>query len=122
MQVPVSNKGGHLRDLATKDEIYQLIRDTPDIETLVNKPANMKSQYANLLKSDKLSDLVCIIKTSYGRNKSRIEQHKKLASVDDEYLQRAEKYLFDEISVSLGMTYDEARDFFNDEVGKAMEA
>lgn len=118
MQVPVSNKAGHLRDLVTKEEIDQLIRETPDIETLENKPANMKSQYANLLKTDKLSDLVCIIKTSYGRNKVRMEQHKKLASVDDEYLRKAEKYLFDELSVSLGMSYDEAKDYFNAEVDK----
>ncbi len=118
MQVPVSNKAGHLRDLVTKEEIHQLIEETPDIETLANKPANMKSQYANLLKGEKLSDLVCIIKTSYGRNKIRMEQHKKLASVDDEYLQRAEKYLFDELSVALKMSYDEAKQYFNEEVSK----
>lgn len=119
MQVPVSNKAGHLRDLVTKEQIQELIKETPDIDTLANKPANMKSQYANLLKSDKLEDLVCIIKTSYGRNKARLEQHKKLASVDDEYLKRAEDYLFNELSVALNMTYDEAKDYFNAEVEKA---
>lgn len=119
MQVPVANKAGHLRDLITKEQIHQLIQDTPDIETLVNKPANMKSQYAALLKSDDLSDLVRIIKTSYGRNQARMEQHKKLASIDDEYLQRAEKYLYDEISVALNMSYDESKQYFEDEVEKA---
>ena len=119
MQVPVSNKAGHLRDLVTKEQIQQLIQDTPDIETLANKPANMKSQYANLLKGDKLSDLIRIIKTSYGRNKTRLEQHKKLASVDDEYLRRAEDYLFNELSVALNMSYDEAKEYFNSEVEKA---
>ena len=118
MQVPVSNKAGHLRDLVTKDEIHDLIQNTPDIETLVNKPANMKSQYSALLKTDDLSDLVRIIKTSYGRNKIRMEQHKKLASIDDEYLQRAEKYLYDEISVALNLSYDESKQYFEDEVAK----
>ncbi len=118
MQVPVSNKAGNLRDLITEEQIQQLIKDTPDIEILENKPANMKSQYAALLKGNAVSDLVRIIKTSYGRNKARMEQHKKLASIDDEYLKKAEKYLYDEISVALGMTYDEAKAHFEDEVAK----
>lgn len=118
MQVPISNKAGHIRDLITKEEITELIKETPNIETLENKTANMKSQYANLLKTDSISDLVCIIKTSYLRNKARLDAHKKAASVDDEYLQKAEEYLFNELSVVLGMSYDEAKVYFNDEVNK----
>ena len=79
----------------------------------------MKSQYANLLKSDSLQDLICIIKTSYLRNKARADQHKKLASIDDEYLHKAEKYLYDELSVALDMTYDQSKAYFNKEVEKA---
>lgn len=119
MQVPVSNRAGNLRSLITSEEIRQLISDAPDIQTLENKPANMKSQYAALLKGNDISDLICIIKTSYGRNKARMEQHKKLASIDDEYLQKAEKYLYDEISVAMGISYDEAKNYFEDEVAKA---
>ena len=119
MQVPVSNKAGHLRDLITKEEIYDLIHEVPEIETLENKPANMKSQYANLLKTDSIRDLVCIIKTSYERNRIRVEQHKKAAAVDEEYLQKAEQYLFDEIAVVLNMSFEEAKAFFVDEMNKA---
>lgn len=118
MQVPVSNKAGNLRDLITEDEIRELIISAPDIRTLENKPANMKSQYAALLKGNDIQDLICIIKTSYGRNKARMEQHKKLASIDDEYLQKAENYLYQEISVALGKTYEEAKAYFEDEVAK----
>ncbi len=121
MQVPVANKGGHLRDLISRDQIDELIRSTPDIDPLASKPANMKSQYAALLKGDDIRDLIRIIKTSYERNMARVRQNKKTASVDDEYLRRAEKYLFDEISVSLGMSYDESKAFFEEEVAKLTE-
>ena len=94
MQVPVSNKAGHLRDLITKEQLLELIKETPELELLTNKPANMKSQYANLLKTNEITDLIRIIKTSYERNRIRMEQHKKAASVDDEYLQKAEGYLY----------------------------
>lgn len=118
MQVPVSNRGGHLRNLITREEIDRLIAEAPDIQQLANKPANMKSQYASLLKTDNLTDLICIIKTSYNRNRLRREQNKKMASVDDEYLQKAEKYLYAEIAVALGLSYDESKEFFENEVKK----
>lgn len=116
MQVPVSNKAGHLRDLVTKDQIDELIRNAPDIETLESKPANMKSQYATLMKGGSLEDLVCIIKTSYLRNDERMKNHKKLASIDAEYLEKAENLLYSELSVAMNMSYEESKEFFEKEV------
>ena len=121
MQVPVSNKGGHLRDLISREQIDELIVNTPDIETLESKPANMKSQYAALMKGDSLEDLVCIIKTSYLRNDERMKNHKKLASIDAEYLEKAEKLLFSELSIALGMPYEESKAFFEKEVARIVE-
>ncbi len=121
MQVPIANKGGHLRDLSTKEDIDALIRNVPDIEMLENKPANMKSQYAALMNGDALEDLIRIIKTSYMRNQQRLSNHKKLASIDDEYLQKAERYLYEEIGVALGMDFDESKAYFESEVRKVRE-
>ncbi len=118
MQVPVSNKAGHLRDLITKDELRELLRNSDKIKTLADKQANMKSQYVTLLKSDSLDDLICIIKTSYQRNKVRRENNKKLAAIDGEYLKKAEDYLFTEMSVATGMSYEECRQYFADELNK----
>ena len=121
MQVPVSNKAGHLRDLVTEGQIDELIQNAPDIETLESKPANMKSQYASLMKGDSLEDLVCIIKTSYLRNDERMKNHKKLASIDAEYLDKAEKLLYSELSVAMNMSYDESKAFFEKEVARVEE-
>lgn len=121
MQVPVANKAGNLRSLISVAELEDIMRRVPDIELLDNKPANMKSQYAALLKGNDVVDLIRIIKTSYARNKERLEQHKKLATVDDEYLQKAEKYLFDELSVVLGISYEEAREYFLQGVSRAAD-
>ncbi len=118
MHVPVSNKGGHLRDLVSREQIDDLIRSAPDIETLASKPANMKSQYAALMKGDSIQDLVCIIKTSYLRNNERAKNHKKLASIDAEYLKKAEKLLYTEIGIALNMTFEESKAFFEEEVSR----
>lgn len=118
MQVPVSNKGGHLRNLVTREEIVQLIKDAPSVETLESKPANMKSQYVTLMKSDSIVDLIRIIKTSYLRNHERLMNHKKLASIDSEYLNRAEKLLYTELSIALDMPYEDCKKSFEEEIQK----
>lgn len=119
MLVPVSNKAGHLRDLISKEEIKLLIKNYDDVEPLEDKPANMKSQYVAMLKGDSIEDLIRIIKTSYMRNKARIDSHKKLAAIDGEYLEKAETYLFKELGVSLGKTTEDAKEYFVKEVQKA---
>ncbi|MBQ6356382.1 MAG: hypothetical protein IJI52_04720 [Solobacterium sp.] len=118
MKVPVANKGGHLRDLITREEIDRLIGRFHTIECLENKPANMKSQYAALLKGDEPEELMRIIKTSYLRNKERLESHKKLASIDVEYMRKAEQYLFEEFAVALDTTFDQAKDYFEKQLDK----
>lgn len=118
MQVPVSNKGGHLRDVVSKERIDELCRSASCMETLESKPANMKSQYAALMKGDSLDDLVCIIKTSYQRNHERLKNHKKLASIDGEYLAKAEKLLYTEMSVAMNLPYDECKKYFEKQVRK----
>lgn len=118
MLVPVSNKAGHLRDLITTDEIKKLIKRFPDVEPLEDKPANMKSQYVTMLKGSSIEDLIRIMKTSYMRNKIRLDNHKKLAAIDGEYLDKAEGYLFKELSVTLGKSVEETKDYFMKEVTK----
>ena len=50
--------------------------------------------------------------------KSVLNNHKKLASIDDEYLQIAEKYLYEELSVVLDLSIEDTKDYFEKEVAK----
>lgn len=118
MQVPVSNVAGHLRDLMKPEEIMALIQEVPSIETLASKPANMKSQYLNLMHSNDVRDLIRIIKTSRKRNQDRIANKKRPASVDDEFLRKAEACLFNEIAASMQMSFEESKEFFENELVK----
>ncbi len=120
MTVPVSNKGGHLRNLITKKQLQELIEKVPDVDTLESKPANMRSQYAAVMKGDSLEDLITVIKTTYMRNAMREQNHKKTASIDEEYLGKAETYLYNELSYVLNMSPEDCKAYFNSEVEKAV--
>lgn len=118
MQVPVSNKAGHLRDLITKKELQALIERVQDMDMLENKTANMRAQYAAIMKGDSVEDLITIIKTSYFRNALRKKNHKKTADIDEEYLSKAENYLYNELSFVLNMSPQDCRIYFNEAVAK----
>lgn len=112
MLVPVSNKGGHLRDVITPAEAELLMENLDRIQPLVDKPANMKSQYVAMLKGDDIEDLIRVIKTAYMRNRTRMDNHKKLAAIDGEYLGRAQNYLLKELSVSYQKDYKTVEEDF----------
>lgn len=71
----------------------------------------IENEYKALLQSGSLEDLVCIIKTTYLRNYERKQSGKKISEIDDTYFHRAEKILYNELSVSLGMNFDDTKEY-----------
>ena len=63
-------------------------------------------------------DLIKIIKTSYLRNKERIDNNKKTTDKDNHYFNQAETYLYNEFSVVLNLSYEETKDYIINEVNK----
>lgn len=75
-------------------------------------------EYKELLKSNNLLDLVKIIKTSYLRNKKRLDNNKKVGEKDQNYFELAEKYLYTEFSIVLNLTYNDTKKYIIDEIAK----
>jgi len=76
----------------------------------------MEYEYKNLLSSGSHEDLVKIIKTTYLRNKERIDNKKKISDKDNRYFQLAEKYLYNEFSIVLGLTIEDTKEYVIDKV------
>lgn len=111
ISVPIDNKNGYLRDLLTKNEIEKLINEIPNIKPIETSLHTLENEYRSLFHSGKHEDLVRIIKTTYLRNKERIESKRNIGEKDKEYFNKAEKYLYNELSVVLGKTYDETKEY-----------
>ena len=71
----------------------------------------MENEYKRLLDTRALNDLVKIIKTTYLRNKERIDNKKKISEKDDNYFNKAEDYLYTELSVALNMKKSEVKKY-----------
>lgn len=116
IDVPVNNKMGYLRPLITKKEVEDIIKTIPNIKPIISTDRLIENEYRNLLNTNKHEDLIKIIKTTYLRNKERLDNNKKIGGKDDEYFKQAEKYLYSEFSIVLGMSYDETMKYVIEKV------
>ena len=55
--------------------------------------------------------MIKIIKTTYLRNKERLDNNKKISDIDDKYFNMAEKYLYKEFAIVLNMTYEDTKNY-----------
>lgn len=100
-----------LKDLMTREEIDRLLLEIPHINVLNMSDKQIEQTYKELMNNGTHEDLVKIIKTTYLRNQLRILNNKKISEKDDEYLKRAEKYLYEEIGVVLNMSFEQTKEY-----------
>ena len=118
IDVPVNNK--YIRDIINKNEINKIIDSIPSIDSIDVNSKYLENDYKRLMQSGNYEDLIKIIKTTYLRNKERIDNKKKATDKDLTYFKKAEEYLYTEFAVSLGVSYDEAKKYVIDRVNKVI--
>lgn len=118
IDVPVDNHLGHIRALMSKKDLEELIKKIPNISVIETNNKLIENEYRTLLNKGSHEDLIKIIKTTYLRNKERIDNNKKIGDKDNHYFLLAEKYLYTEISLVLKVSYDEAKEYVINEVLK----
>ena len=118
INVPVENKFGLLRNLIKKEELEKLIEMIPNINAIECNDKMIENEYRTLMNSGKHEDLISIIKTTYLRNKERLDNNKKIGDKDNSYFELAEKYLYNEFSIVLNMSYEDTKKYVIDKVSK----
>lgn len=121
ISVPVTNKFGFIRNLISKNEIMEIIKKIPNIETIETNDKLIENEYKNLMNTGSHEDLIKIIKTTYLRNKERIDNNKKIGDKDNNYFSLAEKYLYNEFAIVLNMSYDDTKKYVIEQVCKICE-
>lgn len=116
ISVLANNKGSTLRKIISKEACANLIKSIPNIEIIKINDKLIENEYKKLLNTEKHEDLIKIIKTTYTRNNERISNHKKIGEKDENYFNRAETLLYNELPVSLGKTYDDTKTYVIQEV------
>ncbi len=112
INIPVEDKMGFLRDIISIDKANELIRKIPKINPIEDiNEKNIEGKFKELLNDGGYENLVRIIKTTYLRNESRVNNKKKASEKDTTYFDLAEKYLYNELSIALNMTVNEVKNY-----------
>ena len=93
IKVPIDNDS--IRNIITKKEVKKIITEIPNISPVNTNDKNLENIYKELLTSNTHENLIKIIKTTYLRNKERIDNNKKTTDKDTYYFNLAEKYLYE---------------------------
>lgn len=116
---PIEDKMNLLRNVIPTNEAKELIERIPEISPLEDiNEKNIESKYKEMLKTGSYEDLIKIIKTTYLRNEDRINNKKKISEKDDNFFKLAEKYLYNELSISLNMSVEEVKNYIFEVVNK----
>ena len=117
-----SNGVTNIKKIISKDEVLDIIKRIPEIETIkCNNDKYLEYEYKRLLNEMSHEGLIKIIKTTYLRNKERVDNKRKIGEKDDTYFKKAEKLLYTEFSLALGKSYEETKEFVISNVEKYIE-
>lgn len=108
---PVENAFGLLRRPMSRKQALELIENIPSIPVVELSKLKAAQEYKALVDSGDCMDLVRVIKTSYLRCEEKEAERKKAGENDKIYFRLAEKALYEELAVALGMTYAQTRDY-----------
>ena len=116
IKTPINDKYSKIRKIISKEELENLIHTIPSVDVIESNDKFMEHEYKNLLATGNHLDLVKIIKTTYLRNKKRIDDNKKISEKDNNYFNLAKEYLYNEVAVVLGISYEEAKKYMIEKV------
>lgn len=112
INIPIENKLGLIRDIIAPKDAKELIKQIPKIPPIENiNEKNLETRYKEMLNTRNNENLIKIIKTTFLRNKNRTDNKKKISEKDNKYFKLAEKYLYNELSISLNISVEDVKNY-----------
>ncbi len=107
ISIPITNS--QVRDIISTNDANNLIASIKNVEVLDIPDKQLENQYKKLLSSNRIEDLIPIIKTSYTKNSERVGSNKKVSEKSKYYFDLAERLLYNELSISLNKPKEEIK-------------
>lgn len=117
--VPVNSEKliGKMRRVLSSEEIYKLIKEMPDYESLWIEDENeRKLKYKAWLTDGDRVTLIKGIKSVYQHGQEVIKSGKKLHIADERFLKEAERLLYDEFATVLNIEPEQVLPFITNEI------
>ena len=116
ISVPVDSEKVSIRPVMTRREANELIDRIPDVDA---EPCHSRSiqqlteHYKAVLNSHDRMSLVELTKSIYLKRQNALQQKRKLGTVDERFMKRAEELLFGELAVALEIPPEEVQTYIS---------
>ncbi|MBQ8435986.1 MAG: hypothetical protein IJX24_08290 [Oscillospiraceae bacterium] len=110
--IPCENCETKVRNLLTKEEIYELIDEMPNMSAQWCEDKNKrKVLFHSVLRSDDYHKLIEMMHSIYVQRESQREKGKKLLAADERAMNDAEHMIHQEFAFVLGISENEVEEF-----------
>ena len=97
-----------MRKLLSKEEALELLKSIPDMEPLkILDKRKPEDTYKIAVNKGDRRELIKLIKCIYLRNKEREKEGKKITTIDERYMKKAEGLLYQELGSVLEIPKDQ---------------
>lgn len=117
--VPMKNETlvHKMRRILSADDIYALIQSMPDEEaTWIENEEERKATYRETLSKGDRVGLIRMIKALYTHEQQMRETGKRLRAADERFFKDAEKLLYDEFALVLGIEPEQVLPFIQEQM------
>ncbi len=114
--VPTDNVKVFMRPIISIAEVEQLIDTIPFIEAEAyhcNGANGLIKHYDSAFKSHECKHLIELAMSIHAKKEFVAKQNRKLGTIDEKYLKRAENLLFGEMAAALNITRDEIPEYIS---------
>lgn len=110
--IPVNNKLNSIRKLISVKEIYELIEDIPNQQTIFIEDDQKRNQaFCKIIKTGDHENLIRLIKTLYYNKEEKNKMGRKVHISDDAAMKEAEKILYQEFAYVLDINFEDVVPF-----------
>lgn len=115
--IPTDKPNDAMRRMLSKDEIIELIRFMPEIDSeWIDDDKFRKATFSGILQAGDQQKIIQLIKSIYERNVELEKNGKRLPSSDIEAMKQAEKQLYNEFALVLGIPPEKVADYILEHV------
>ena len=106
--IPIDTAEKRIRLAMNKDEAWRIIKEISAVdEAFVENEREREKFYKETINSREPKRLISLMKMLYIRKQKRLEEGKKITSVDGRYFKLAENQLYGELAFALGVEKSE---------------
>ena len=106
-----------IRDIVSKNGALKIIDDMKNAEDIWIKDSKFRREkYSEIISNNNHKDICSLIKTLYFRKIECEKDHKPFAYSDKNFFEKAEKMLFDELTIALGISRSEIQTLINQRI------